>query len=62
MKVVGIIGSVFGFKTKTAMSHLEFSEGVQFETIDLSKITLAFSDGRDFREYDMTTKDVVQKI
>ncbi len=62
MKVLGIIGSVFGSKTRIAMQNLHFSEVVSFETVDLSETTLAFSDGRDFREYDEITKNVVQKI
>ena len=62
MKILGIIGSVFGSKTRIAMQNLHFSEDVVFETVDLSETTLAFSDGRDFRDYDEVTKNVVQKI
>ncbi len=62
MKIVGINGSVFGHKTKTALEAMEFSSAVEFQIIDLSTTQLNFADGRDFREYNDTTRNVVQKI
>lgn len=62
MKVLGIIGSVFGYKTKLAMESIEFSDNVEYEIIDLKTISLAFADGRDYREYDKITSELVEKI
>ena len=62
MKVLGIIGSIFGYKTKAAMEYIKFSDNVDYEIIDLSKINLQFVDGRDYREYDSETSNLVAKI
>lgn len=62
MKILGINGSVFGFKTKAALEAMRFSEDVEYEIIDLSQTKLMFADGRDFREYDEITRNVVQKV
>lgn len=44
------------------MEHLKFSESVNFETKNLSKVNLFFTNGRDFSDYDASTKDMVSKI
>ena len=62
MNIVGIIGSVFGSKTRIAMENLKFDEDVNFDIIDLSQLTLSFADGRDYRDYDPITAQVVEKI
>src|SRR5690554_6342385 len=62
MKILGIVGSVFGSKTRIAMESIEFSADVEFEIVDLAKINLSFADGRDFRDYDAETSALVQKI
>lgn len=62
MKVLGINGSVFGYKTRTALENISFSENVEYETIDLSKTKLEFADGRDYRDYETETREVVEKI
>lgn len=62
MKIVGIVGSVFGSKTKIAMESLNFSSHVDFEIVNLADLSLDFADGRDFRDYEGDSKELVQKI
>ncbi|QIK70733.1 NAD(P)H-dependent oxidoreductase [Erysipelothrix sp. HDW6C] len=63
-KVLAISGSVFGTKTRIALDTLKplFSSDVDFEVVDLKEIEVAFSDGRDYRDYEGDTLHLVEKI
>lgn len=62
MKILGIIGTVFGSKTKTALNHIKFSDDVDYEIVDLADFNLQFADGRVFGEYDNATIELINKI
>lgn len=62
MKVVGIIGSVFGSKTKIALETLKFSENVDYEIIDLANYDLPFADGRVLNDYNEDVIEIVNKL
>ncbi|WP_201288888.1 MULTISPECIES: NADPH-dependent FMN reductase [Erysipelothrix] len=62
MKVLGIVGSVFGTKTRIAMQNIKFSDGVDYEIVDLSELDIMFADGRDFRDFEGDTRTLVEKI
>lgn len=62
MKILGIIGSLSGSKTRIAMKALKFKDDVDVELIDLSTLSLEFADGRDYRDYRGDTLQLVQKI
>lgn len=62
MKIVGIVGSIFGSKTKKVLSEITFVDNVDYEIIDLSEVQLDFADGRDYREYNTETATLVEKI
>lgn len=62
MKVLGIVGSVFGTKTRIAMQNIKFSDGVDYEIVDLSELDIMFADGRDFPDFEGDTRTLVEKI
>lgn len=67
MKILGISGSVKSQKTITAIENVlhaikEKHETVKTEMISLGDFDLAFSDGRDYRDYDGDTNTVISKI
>ncbi|MEG0328471.1 MAG: NAD(P)H-dependent oxidoreductase [Erysipelothrix sp.] len=62
MIILGIVGSVFGSKTKIALNNIEFSDSVEYRIVDLSELTLDFADGRDFRDYEGDTKIIIEMI
>ena len=67
MKIVGIAGSIVGSKTRTAMNYTmeqirkNYPE-VQITLLDLAEHELAFSDGRNYFEYEGDTKYVTETI
>lgn len=67
MRIVGIAGSIVGSKTRIAVKQvldsikLKNSE-IEVELIDLADYQVQFSDGRDYRDYQDDTKNVVEKI
>ncbi|CAM3624664.1 NADPH-dependent FMN reductase [Erysipelothrix urinaevulpis] len=62
MKILGIVGSVFGSKTRIALENITFSQDVDYEIIDLATLDIMFADGRDYRDYEGDTKTLVEKI
>lgn len=62
MKVIGVVGSVFGSKTKIALEALKFSSNVDYEIIDLANYTLPFADGRVLNEYNEDVINIVNKL
>ena len=52
MKIVGIVGTVFGSRTKIAVNIFKFNSDVDYEIIDLSNYNLPFADGRTLNDYD----------
>src|ERR1700694_977891 len=67
MRIVGIAGSIVGSKTRTAVKQVlksikEKNAEIEVELIDLADYQIQFSDGRDFRDYQDDTKNVIEKI
>ena len=67
MRIVGIAGSIVGSKTRTAVKRVlesieEINAEVEVEFLDLADYQIQFSDGRDYRDYQDDTKNVVEKI
>ncbi|MDY0277194.1 MAG: NAD(P)H-dependent oxidoreductase [Acholeplasma sp.] len=63
MKVIGIVGSVFGSKTRIDLNEIKFSADIEYEIIDLSDYKdLPFADGRVLIDYDAKVVDVINKI
>ncbi|CCV63630.1 NADH-dependent fmn reductase [Alteracholeplasma palmae J233] len=62
MKVLGIIGTIFGSKTKTALHAIKFDENTEYEIIDLKDYQLPFADGRVLSDYDEITQNLIYKI
>ncbi|MEN1970661.1 NADPH-dependent FMN reductase [Lentibacillus sp. N15] len=67
MKVVGISGSVIGSKTKIAMEYVMKQVHEQYpdaatNMLDLNGLSLVFSDGRNYMEYEGDTKFVAETI
>lgn len=62
MKILGVVGSVFGSKTKIALNTLNFEEDIIYDLLDLADYKLPFADGRVLLDYDEDTIKVVQKI
>jgi len=67
MKIVGISGSIVGSKTRTAVKQVlgiikEQNPEIEVELLDLGDYQIQFSDGRDYRDYQDDTKNVVEKI
>lgn len=67
MKVVLLSGSMVGTKTRTAMNATKKEVEKQYPTseitlIDLAEYDIAFSDGRNYMEYEGDTQFVAQKI
>ncbi len=67
MKIVGVIGSIVGSKTKTAMEKVEevFKEKYpehEIQLLDLAQYQLVFSDGRHFADYEGDTKFVTETL
>jgi len=67
MRIVGIAGSIVGSKTPTALKQVldiikEKNVEMDVELIDLADYQVQFSDGRDFRDYQDDTKNVIEKI
>lgn len=67
MKIVGIVGSIIGSKTKTAMDYLskeiyEKYPEATYTLIDLADYSVVFSDGRNYLEYEGDTGFVTKQI
>ena len=67
MRIVGISGSIVGSKTRTAVKQVldsikDKNAEIEVELIDLADYQIQFSDGRDFRDYQDDTKNVIEKI
>lgn len=67
MKIAGLVGSIVGSKTKIAMEYCFRSIAHQFpeaETVmvDLKELSLDFSDGRDFRDYEGDTAKLINTL
>lgn len=66
MKILGISGSIKSQKTITAVEVVlqaikNKDESVETELISLGDFDVAYSDGRDYRDYDGDTNIVIQK-
>ncbi|MET4563123.1 FMN reductase [Lysinibacillus parviboronicapiens] len=67
MKIVALAGSIVGSKTKTAISkvvdmlHEKYPEH-EVTLLDLADYNMAFSDGRNYFEYEGDTKYVAETI
>lgn len=67
MKIVAISGSIVGMTTKTAMEEIVrlFEEKYpdhQTTLLDLASYQVAFSDGRNYMEYEGDTKEIATQI
>lgn len=67
MKVVGLSASNVGNKTRIAMDYTfkvakENYPDAEFTLIDLAEVSMIFSDGRSYLEYDGDTKMVAEAI
>ncbi len=67
MKIVGLVGSIAGSKTRIAMDYCMRSFDRQFpeletELIDLKDLTIDFSDGRNYTDYKGDTGKLVMKL
>jgi FMN reductase len=67
MRILGIAGSIVGSKTRTAVKRVlgnikEKNSAIEVELLDLADYHVQFSDGRDYRDYEDDTKNVVEKI
>jgi FMN reductase len=67
MRIVGIAGSIVGSKTRTAVKQVlasikDKNAEIEVELIDLADYQIQFSDGRDFRDYQDDTRNVIEKI
>lgn len=62
MKIVGLVGTIFGSKTKIALTHLKFSDNINYEILDLANYNLEFSDGRAFNEYNEDTINLINTL
>ena len=62
MKIVGLVGTIFGSKTKIALNHLKFSDNINYEILDLANYNLEFSDGRAFNEYNEDTINLINTL
>lgn len=67
MKITLLSGSTIGSKTRTAMNYIRDSIELNYPNeevtlLDLADYDLAFSDGRDFREYKGDTKIVTETM
>ena len=62
MKIVGIVGTVFGSRTKIAVNSFKFNSDVDYEIIDLSNYNIPFADGRTLNDYDEETVNLINKI
>ncbi|AVK84644.1 FMN reductase [Lysinibacillus sp. B2A1] len=67
MKIVALAGSIVGSKTKTAISKVvdilqEKYPAYEVTLLDLAEYNMAFSDGRNYLEYDGDTKYVTETI
>lgn len=62
MKILGIVGTVFGSKTKISLNEIKFSPNTSYEIIDLADYNLPFVDGRFLNEYDSSVLNLINKI
>jgi len=67
MKIVALAGSIVGSKAKTAISKVvdilqEKYPAHEVTLLDLAEYNMAFSDGRNYFEYDGDTKYVTETI
>jgi FMN reductase len=67
MKIVGISGSIIGKKTAAAVSRVlenitQKYPFIEVELINLADYQIEFSDGRDYRDYQDDTKNLIEKI
>lgn len=62
MKIVGIIGTVFGTKTSIALNHFKTHNNLEMDIIDLADYKLEFADSRFLNEYNDDTIKVINKI
>jgi FMN reductase len=67
MRIVGIAGSIVGTKTRTAVKQVldnikDKNAAIAVELINLGDYQIQFSDGRDFRDYQDDTRNVIEKI
>ncbi len=68
LKVVGLSGAVSGSQTLTTLREVEKEVGrsygteVEFTLLDLRTLTVAFSDGRDYHEYEGDTAKVATTL
>ncbi len=67
MKILGISGSIRSLKTITAISNVldaikDNDDSIETELISLGDFNMAFSDGRDYRDYDGDTNTVISKV
>lgn len=62
MKILGIVGTVFGSKTKISLNEIKFSPNTSYEIIDLADYNLPFADGRFLNEYDSSVLNLINKI
>lgn len=67
MKIIGLSGSISGKKTRIAVDYTltqikALNTQVDTELLDLANYSMAFSDGRDYRDYTGDTLVVIEKI
>jgi FMN reductase len=67
MKIVGLIGTMIGSKTRTAMNEVmkvlkEAAPDTDAVLVDLANYDVQFSDGRNFLEYEGDTGYVAQTL
>ena len=67
MKILGISGSIKSQKTITAVNTVlqaikNKDESIETELISLGDYDIAYSDGRDYRDYEGDTNTVISKV
>lgn len=67
MKIVGLSGSIVGSKTRTALGYVAKAMSdkypdVDMTILDLADYDIAFSDGRNYLEYEGDTKYIAQML
>lgn len=67
MKIVGLVGTIVGHKTRIAMDYMlttlrEKDPNVDASLIDLAEYNIRFSDGRNYLEYDGDTQFVAKSL
>lgn len=67
MKIVAIIGSAFGSKSRVAVNYTinkikEVKEGAEVEIIDFAEIQFPFVDGREYLQHEGEVGTALKKL